>query len=95
MEAWLALRSIATLPLRLERSCSMRRRSRSFWRRGREVESVLYPGLKTHPGHEIAQRQMRYFGPVLGFALRDQGGGGDVSGEGEAGDGGDELRRND
>ena len=33
---------------------------------------MLYPGLKAHPGHEIAARQMRYFGPVLSFVLRDK-----------------------
>jgi cystathionine gamma-lyase len=34
--------------------------------------SVLYPGLLTHPGHEIAAKQMRYFGPVLSFLLSDK-----------------------
>jgi cystathionine gamma-lyase len=72
MEAWLALRSIATLPLRLERSCENARRIAEFLTTRDEVESVLYPGLTTHPGHEIAARQMRYFGPVLSFILRDQ-----------------------
>ena len=33
---------------------------------------MLYPGLPNHPGHEIAKRQMRYFGPVLSFILRDR-----------------------
>jgi cystathionine gamma-lyase len=36
------------------------------------VQSVLYPGLSTHPGHAIAAKQMRYFGPVLSFILRDK-----------------------
>jgi cystathionine gamma-lyase len=72
MEAWLALRSISTLPLRLERSCANAQRVAEFLADRREVESVLYPGLKTHPGHAIATRQMRYFGAVLGFTLRDQ-----------------------
>jgi cystathionine gamma-lyase len=72
MEAWLALRSIATLPLRLERSCENAQKIAEFLTSRKEVTSVLYPGLPTHPGHEIALRQMRYFGPVLSFVLRDQ-----------------------
>jgi cystathionine gamma-lyase len=72
MEAWLALRSIATLPLRLERSCENAQRIAEFLSTRKEVTSVLYPGLPSHPGHEIAKQQMRYFGPVLSFVLRDK-----------------------
>jgi cystathionine gamma-lyase len=72
MEAWLALRSIATLPLRLERSCENAQRIAEFLTTRPEVESVLYPGLPTHPGHALAARQMRYFGPVLSFVLPDR-----------------------
>ncbi len=49
MEAWLALRSIATLPLRLERSCDNAQRIAEFLATRSEVSSVLYPGLPTHP----------------------------------------------
>jgi cystathionine gamma-lyase len=72
MEAWLALRSIATLPLRLERSCENAQRIAEFLTTRDDVVSVLYPGLPDHPGHEIAKRQMRYFGPVLSFVMRDK-----------------------
>jgi cystathionine gamma-lyase len=72
MEAWLALRSIATLPLRLERSCENAQHIAEFLTSRKEVTSVLYPGLPSHPGHEIAKKQMRYFGPVLSFVLRDK-----------------------
>ncbi|WP_158943818.1 cystathionine gamma-lyase [Granulicella sp. S190] len=72
MEAWLALRSIATLPLRLERSCENAQRIAELLATRSEVASVMYPGLLTHPGHAIAKRQMRYFGPVLSFTLRDK-----------------------
>ena len=72
MEAWLALRSIATLPLRLERSCENAQRIAEFLTSRKEVTSVFYPGLPSHPGHAIAKRQMRYFGPVLSFVLRDK-----------------------
>jgi len=72
MEAWLALRSIATLPLRLERSCENAQKIAEFLTTRDEVMSVLYPGLPNHPGHAIAAKQMRYFGPVLSFILRDK-----------------------
>ena len=72
MEAWLALRSIATLPLRLERSCHNAQRIAEFLSTRADVEAVLYPGLPTHPGHEIARRQMHFFGPVLGFVLHSK-----------------------
>lgn len=72
MEAWLALRSIATLPLRLERSCENALRIAEFLTTRREVQRVLYAGLPTHPGHAVAKAQMKYFGPVLSFELRDK-----------------------
>ena len=72
MEAWLALRSLATLPLRLERSCANAQRIAEFLTTRPEVTSVLYPGLPTHPSHVIAAKQMRYFGPVLSFTLKDK-----------------------
>jgi len=72
MEAWLALRSIATLPLRLERSSANAQRIAEFLTTRPEVSSVLYPGLPTHPGHAIAARQMQYFGAVLSFGLADK-----------------------
>ena len=72
MEAWLALRSIATLPLRLERSCENAQRIAEFLATRDEIFSVLYPGLPNHPGHATAKKQMRYFGPVLSFILRDR-----------------------
>jgi cystathionine gamma-lyase len=72
MEAWLALRSIATLPLRLERACANAQAVAEFLATRKEMVEVLYPGLSTHSAHEIAKRQMRYFGPVLSFVLRDK-----------------------
>lgn len=72
MEAWLAVRSIATLPLRLERSCENAQRIAEFLTTRKEVVSVLYPGLPNHPGHAIASKQMRYFGAIVSFVLRDR-----------------------
>jgi cystathionine gamma-lyase len=70
MEAWLALRSIGTLPLRLERSCQNAQRIAEYLTTRRDVvKCALYPGLPEHPGHAVAARQMRYFGAVLSFDL--------------------------
>ena len=72
LEAWLLLRSLATLPLRLAQSSANALALAEFLGARSEVSRVLYPGLKTHPGHEVAAAQMRHFGPILSFTLRDQ-----------------------
>jgi cystathionine gamma-lyase len=74
MEAWLALRSLPSLPLRLERACANALAIASYLegrrdRRG-DVLRVLYPGLPSHPGHALAAAQMEHFGPVVSFALQ-------------------------
>lgn len=73
MEAWLAGRSLATLPLRLERSCANAMKIAEFLSGRADVLRVMYPGLKTHPEHGTAARQMRMFGPVLSFVLASRG----------------------
>lgn len=72
MEAWLVLRSIPSLPLRLERSCANALALAKFLSSRAEVLDVRYPGLETHADHALAERQMRYFGPVLSFVLKDK-----------------------
>ncbi len=73
MEAWLLLRSLPTLPLRLERMSASALAVAEFLSSRTEVQEVLYPGLKSSANHDVAARQMRYFGPVLGLRLRDKG----------------------
>jgi cystathionine gamma-lyase len=72
MEAWLALRSLATLPLRAERSCANALAMAKFLKGRREVAEVRYPGLASDPGYAVAKGQMRLFGPVLSFVLKDR-----------------------
>ena len=73
MEAWLALRSIETLPLRLERSSANAQRIAEYLTtRTDVVHDVLYAGLPTHPGHALAARQMQHFGAILSFTLADR-----------------------
>lgn len=72
MEAWLALRSLATLPLRLEKQSQNAQAIAEFLERQKVVTSVYYPGLPSHPAHGLARRQMRFFGPVVSFELETQ-----------------------
>jgi cystathionine gamma-lyase len=69
MEVWLAHRSLATLPLRLNQQCASAQRLASFLVSKPIVTSVYYPGLPDHPGHAIAKRQMQSFGSVVSFDL--------------------------
>jgi len=72
MEVWLAHRSLPTLELRLERMCDNAQAIAEFLAAQSAVQRVRYPGLRDDPSHEIAKRQMRYFGPVVSFVLRDR-----------------------
>lgn len=70
MEAWLAHRSLATLPLRLERSNANALALAHFLSTRPEIQQVRYPGLPSHESHLAAARQMQHgFGPVLAFTL--------------------------
>jgi hypothetical protein len=69
MEAWLAHRSLATLPLRLTRQCMTAMEVARHLRTSPEISAVYHPGLPDHPGHDIAARQMSAFGPVVSFDL--------------------------
>jgi cystathionine gamma-synthase len=66
-DCWLVLRGIKTLALRMERHCLNARAVAEFLDGHPSVERVLYPGLASHPGHELAARQMRDFGGMVSF----------------------------
>lgn len=68
-EAWLAHRSLATLELRLQRQSANALAIATYLAQAPQPTRVRYPGLPHDPAHQIASRQMRLFGPVLGFAL--------------------------
>jgi cystathionine gamma-synthase len=69
-DCWLLLRSIPTMPARVRSQTETAGRIAEFLSGHPQVEVVNYPGLKTHPGHEIAARQMRGFGAMLSFEVR-------------------------
>jgi cystathionine gamma-synthase len=66
-DAWLTLRGVKTLGVRMERHCDNAERVVEFLSRHPAVRGVLYPGLPEHPGHEVAAKQMRRFGGMVSF----------------------------
>jgi cystathionine gamma-synthase len=66
-DAWLTLRGIKTLGVRMERHCDNAERVVEFLTGHPAVASVLYPGLPEHPGHKVAAAQMRRFGGMVSF----------------------------
>ena len=68
-DAWLVLRGLKTLALRMERHCANAREIAAFLLEQPGVEAVYYPGLADHPGHAVAKRQMRDFGGMISFTL--------------------------
>jgi cystathionine beta-lyase/cystathionine gamma-synthase len=69
MDAWLVLRGTKTLPIRMERHNANAAVLAEFLAGHPKVKRVLYPGLPTHPQHELAKRQMRGFGGLISFEL--------------------------
>jgi cystathionine gamma-synthase len=70
-EAWLLLRGMRTLPLRIERACRTAAMLAERLAAHRSVAAVLYPGLPAHPGHAVAARQMQGgFGGMLSIRVR-------------------------
>jgi cystathionine gamma-synthase len=69
-DAWLVLRGIKTLGVRMDRHCANAQRIVEFLVHHPAVDRVLYPGLPSHPGHDVAARQMSDFGGMVSFTLR-------------------------
>ncbi len=69
-DSWLVLRGAKTLAVRMDRHCQNARAIVEFLVAHDRVREVRYPGLATHPGHEIAKRQMRDFGGMISFRVR-------------------------
>jgi cystathionine gamma-synthase len=69
-DAWLTLRGIKTLAVRMERHCDNAERIVAALQAHPAITGVRYPGLDTHPGHEVAAKQMRRFGGMVSFTVR-------------------------
>jgi cystathionine gamma-synthase len=68
-DAWLVLRGLKTLAVRMDRHCDNAERVVGMLTGHPRVTEVLYPGLPSHPGHEVAAKQMRRFGGMISFRV--------------------------
>ena len=68
-DCYLALRGVKTLPVRMDRHCENAQLIVDVLDEHDAVSQVLYPGLKDHPGHEVAKRQMKNFGGMVSFRV--------------------------
>ena len=71
-DCWLVLRGIKTLAIRMQKHSENARQIADHLSTHQAVESVLYPGLPDHPGHEIAARQMKDFGGMISFLVESE-----------------------
>ena len=69
LDAWLTIRGIKTLAVRLDRHSSNAQSIAESLTGHPAIETVYYPGLPTHPGHELASRQMKAFGGMISLGL--------------------------
>jgi cystathionine gamma-synthase len=70
-DCWLILRGMRTLPWRMRGHSENAMKVADFLSTHRKISRVHYPGLKSHPGHEIAAKQMSPFGGMLSFEVKD------------------------
>jgi cystathionine gamma-synthase len=71
-DAWLVLRGLKTLAVRMRAHCENARRIAEFLEGHDAVERVLWPGLESHPGHAVARAQMRDFGGMVSFTVETE-----------------------
>ncbi|MFG2005656.1 cystathionine gamma-synthase [Spirillospora sp. NPDC048911] len=71
-DAWLTLRGIKTLAVRMDRHCANAEAVVAMLSRHKAVTEVLYPGLPAHPGHEAAAKQMKAFGGMVSFRMASE-----------------------
>lgn len=71
MDCFLVLRGIKTLHVRMRQHCENGKIIANWLRNNPKVNKVFWPGFEDHPGHAIAQKQMRDFGGMLSFTLKD------------------------
>jgi cystathionine beta-lyase len=72
MDSFLALRGIKTLHIRMQRHCENGRAVAAYLVNHLKVKEVYYPGLENHPNHEVAKKQMKDFGGMVSFRLKDE-----------------------
>jgi cystathionine gamma-synthase len=70
-DSWLVLRGLKTLGVRMDRHCDNAERVVEFLERHPAVSQVIYPGLEEHPGHTVASKQMKRYGGIVSFRVKD------------------------
>jgi cysteine-S-conjugate beta-lyase len=70
-DSWLVIRGIETLHLRIRQHCNSAQAVAEFLLQHPAVDKVYYPGLASHPGHDIAKKQSRGFGGIVSFSLKN------------------------
>lgn len=68
-DSWLVLRGLKTLPLRMKKHAKNALAIAQYLQDSSQVKKVFYPGLVSHPGHDIAKKQMKGFGGVVSFEI--------------------------
>lgn len=71
MDCFLVLRGIKTLHLRVQRACENAEKIAHALLGNPKINKVYYPGFADHPGHELAKKQMRHFGAMVSFDLKE------------------------
>lgn len=71
MDSFLVMRGLKTLHLRMQRHCENGKAIAHFLKAHPKVDKVYWPGFSDHPNHEIAKKQMRDFGGMISFSLKD------------------------
>ena len=69
-DAYYIIRGMKTFEIRMERHCANAKKVVEFLNKHQKIEKVYYPGLETHPGYEIAKKQMKDFGAMISFELK-------------------------
>jgi len=72
MDSFLALRGVKTLHIRMQRHCENGRAVAAYLQNHPKVKEVYYPGLENHQNHEVAKKQMKDFGGMVSFKLKDE-----------------------
>ncbi len=70
-DCWLVLRGIETLPVRMRQHQENALAVANYLKEHPTVKRVFYPGLESHPGHKIAKKQMKGFGGIVSFELKE------------------------
>ena len=72
MDSFLALRGIKTLHIRMQRHCENGKAVANFLKNHAKVGEVYYPGFESHPNYQVAKKQMKDFGGMVSFRLKDE-----------------------